>query len=78
MYIRGTWQGQEGVQSNKFVHLCSSYQLTSHCSEFSYNLSTCNENNRSNVSATTVAFIRDEYKNQNLKSENALRTHSSY
>ena len=29
-----------------------------------------------NVSATTVAFIRDEYKNQNFKSENALRTHS--
>ena len=43
-------------------------------SEFSYNLSTNKENDRSNVSATTVAFIRDEYKNQNLNSENALST----
>ena len=39
---------------------------------------TYKENKRSNVSATTVAFIRDEYKNQNFISENALRTHSSY
>ena len=36
--------------------------FSSHCSEFSYNLSAYKENNLSNVSATTVAFIRGEYK----------------